>query len=75
MSALYPFEGKILDLDGLRYHYLDEGDGPPVVIVHGNPTWSFYYRDLVRGLRERYRIIVPDHIGCGLSDKPDDSRY
>ncbi len=75
VSALYPFEGKILDLDGLRYHYLDEGDGPPVVMVHGNPTWSFYYRDLVLALRDQYRAVAPDHMGCGRSDKPDDSRY
>ena len=44
-------------------------------MLHGNPTWSFYYRNLVLGLRDTYRTIVPDHIGCGLSDKPDDSRY
>jgi haloalkane dehalogenase len=74
-TSLYPFESRYFDLDGLRYHYLDEGRGEPVVMLHGNPTWSFYYRDLVRGLRDRYRIIVPDHIGCGFSDKPDDSRY
>jgi haloalkane dehalogenase len=74
-ASLYPFEGKTFDLDGLRYHYLDEGAGEPVVMVHGNPTWSFYYRDLVRALRDEYRVIVPDHIGCGLSDKPDDARY
>ena len=75
MSTLYPFEGKFLDLDGLSYHYLDEGAGPTVVMVHGNPTWSFYYRDLVLALRDRYRAIAPDHIGCGRSDKPDDERY
>jgi haloalkane dehalogenase len=51
-------------------HYLDEGDGPPVVMLHGNPTWSFYYRNLVAGLRDRYRCVVPDHLGCGLSDRP-----
>ena len=67
--------GRDLDRGGLRYHYLDEGEGEPVVMVHGNPTWSFYYRRLVEGLRSSYRTIVPDHIGCGLSDKPDDSRY
>jgi cis-3-alkyl-4-acyloxetan-2-one decarboxylase len=67
--------GRDLDRDGLRYHYLDEGEGEPVVMLHGNPTWSFYYRRLVEGLRPSYRTIVPDHIGCGLSDKPDDSRY
>ncbi len=75
VSVPYPFQGKILDLDGLRYHYLDEGSGPPVVMVHGNPTWSFYYRDLVLALRDQYRAVAPDHIGCGRSDKPDDSRY
>src|SRR5271156_197268 len=64
-----------LDLDGVRLHYLDEGTGPPVVMVHGNPTWSYYYRNLVRALRGSHRTIVPDHIGCGRSDKPDDSRY
>lgn len=44
-------------------------------MVHGNPSWSFYYRNLVMALRDRYRCIVPDHIGCGLSEKPDDDRY
>jgi haloalkane dehalogenase len=44
-------------------------------MLHGNPTWSFYYRNLARALRGDYRVIVPDHVGCGLSDKPDDSRY
>ena len=72
---LYPFASHYLDLGGSRYHYLDEGHGEPLVMVHGNPTWSFYYRNLVLGLRDTYRTIVPDHIGCGLSDKPDDSRY
>lgn len=73
--ALYPFEGKRLDLGGVRLHYLDEGAGEPVVMLHGNPTWSFYYRDLVLALRDKYRCVVPDHIGCGLSDKPGDDRY
>ncbi len=71
----YPFKSNYLDLNGLKYHYLDEGKGDPVVMVHGNPSWSFYYRNLVRELRSDYRVIVPDHIGCGLSDKPVDSQY
>jgi haloalkane dehalogenase len=71
----YPFQGHFLDLDGLNYHYLDEGAGEPVVMLHGNPSWSFYYRNLVLSLQDRYRCIVPDHIGCGLSDKPGDDRY
>ena len=48
MSDLYPFENNFLELHGLQYHYLDEGQGDPVVMVHGNPSWSFYYRDLVK---------------------------
>ncbi|MCH7873017.1 MAG: alpha/beta fold hydrolase [Planctomycetes bacterium] len=56
-------------------HYLDEGSGPPLLMLHGNPTWSFYFRDLVKGLRDQYRVIVPDHIGCGLSDKPRQYPY
>jgi haloalkane dehalogenase len=59
----------------MRLHYLDEGHGEPVVLLHGNPTWSFFYRGLVVGLRDSYRTIAPDHVGCGLSDKPDDRRY
>lgn len=74
-KSIYPFEGHYLDRDGLKYHYLDEGSGDPVVMVHGNPTWSIYYRELVKALRDNYRTIVPDHIGCGLSDKPSDDRY
>lgn len=72
---LYPFESHWLERNGLKQHYLDEGRGEPVVMVHGNPTWSFYYRDLIRALRDDHRVIVPDHIGCGLSDKPGDEAY
>jgi pimeloyl-ACP methyl ester carboxylesterase len=74
-SALYPFARRFFTRNGLRLHYLDEGQGEVVVMVHGNPTWSFHYRSLVLALRDSYRAIVPDHIGMGLSDKPDDSRY
>lgn len=69
-AALYPFESHALDLGGVRYHYLDEGHGDPIVMVHGNPTWSFYYRDLVKAFRDTHRVVVPDHVGCGMSDKP-----
>ena len=73
--SLYPFEGHHIEIGGHRYHYLDEGTGDTVVMVHGNPTWSFYYRNLVLALRDRYRTLVPDHIGCGYSDKPSDAQY
>ncbi len=75
VSSLYPFTGRYLDLGDARMHYLDEGSGPPVFLLHGNPTWSFFYRDLVTNLRGRFRAVAPDHIGCGLSDKPAISRY
>ncbi len=72
---IYPFDGNFITLDGHRMHYLDEGAGEPVVMVHGNPTWSFYYRNLVQTLAPTHRCIVPDHIGCGYSDKPKDDAY
>lgn len=75
VNDLYPFAGRFLDLGGVRLHYLDEGAGEPVVMLHGNPTWSFYYRNLVLALRGSHRCIVPDHVGCGLSDKPGDAEY
>jgi cis-3-alkyl-4-acyloxetan-2-one decarboxylase len=64
-----------MTLGGQRYHYLDEGSGPVLLMVHGNPTWSFYWRDLITALRDRYRIVVVDHIGCGLSSKPAANDY
>ncbi len=74
-QSLYPFTSRYLTLDGHRYHYLDEGTGEPLLLVHGNPTWSFYWRKLVLAWRGRYRLIVPDHLGCGLSDKPRSYEY
>jgi haloalkane dehalogenase len=68
--SLYPFESHEALIGGRRMHYLDEGAGPALLLVHGNPTWSFCWRELVRRLRGRYRVVVPDHIGCGLSEKP-----
>ena len=61
---------------GIAMSYLDEGprDGEVVVMLHGNPSWSYYWRTLVAGLSDRYRCIVPDHVGMGLSDKPDDDK-
>jgi haloalkane dehalogenase len=76
-KKLYPFESHWLDVLGNRMHFLDEGPrhAPVVLMLHGNPTWSFYYRNIVLALRDRYRCIVPDHIGCGLSDKPGAAHY
>jgi haloalkane dehalogenase len=74
-KALYPFESHQLDLDGQRYHYVDEGSGEPLLMVHGNPTWSFYWRNLILAFRDRFRAIAVDHIGCGLSSKPQKYPY
>jgi cis-3-alkyl-4-acyloxetan-2-one decarboxylase len=76
--GIYPFDGHRFDRGGgICMNYVDEGprDAPPVVMVHGNPTWSIYYRGLVLALRDRFRCVVPDHVGMGLSDKPGDDRY
>lgn len=73
--SLYPFASHFLTLDAGRYHYLDEGSGETLLLVHGNPTWSFYWRNVVLGLRDHCRLVVPDHMGCGLSDKPGDYDY
>lgn len=76
LKALYPFEPKRFDTGSGALSYLDEGQGDEAVLmVHGNPTWSFFYRNVVLALRARYRCIVPDHLGCGLSDKPQDYDY
>ncbi|MCM2355821.1 MAG: alpha/beta fold hydrolase [Arenimonas sp.] len=72
----YPFTPKTFrHPNGLAQSYLDEGEGETVLMLHGNPSWSYYWRKLVLGLRDRYRCVVPDHIGMGLSDKPDDKAY
>ena len=75
LAHLYPFVSHFADVNGRRCHYLDEGRGQPLVMLHGNPTWSFYYRNLIKKLSPRYRVICPDHIGCGLSEKPSAGQY
>jgi haloalkane dehalogenase len=72
---LYPFEAHYHQLKGYDYHYVDEGSGEPIVMVHGNPSWSFLFRNLILGLRDSYRVLAPDHLGFGLSDKPPKFPY
>jgi haloalkane dehalogenase len=62
-------------VNGFAMHYVDEGRGEPLVMLHGNPTWSFYFRELIKGLSGGYRCIAPDHIGCGLSARPRVTEY
>lgn len=70
--AEYPFESRFFAADGGRMHYLDVGEGPVVVLVHGTPSWSYEWRALIRDLSRDHRVIAPDHVGFGLSDKPTD---
>jgi len=78
----YPFQSHYLQLEDACYHYIDEQDGEEqsdnkevLLFVHGNPTWSFAWRNLIKPLSKKYRCIAVDHIGCGLSDKPQQYRY
>lgn len=75
---LFPYASKYFDRgDGVRMAYIDEGprDAPVLLLVHGNPTWSFYWREMIAAFSQTRRVIVPDHVGCGRSDKPDDAHY
>jgi haloalkane dehalogenase len=72
----YPFDNNFFnDEDGHRLHYVDYGKGDAMLMLHGNPTWSFYYRNLIKSLSGNFRCIALDHIGCGLSDKPQNYDY
>ena len=71
----YPFEPNYAEQDGLRLHYLDEGDGDPVLCLHGEPTWSFLYRRMIPALTRVGRVVAPDYFGFGRSDKPTASGW
>ncbi len=78
---LYPFTSHYQRIGGFQYHYVDEGpenidpNKPVLLLSHGNPTWSFYWREVIKAFRDEYRVIAVDHIGCGLSEKPSDKDY
>lgn len=74
-TAEYPFPSKFRNWNGLKCHYVDEGAGSPLLFVHGNPTWSFAWRKLLQEFKTDHRVLAVDHIGCGLSDKPQDYSY
>lgn len=71
----YPFSAHFLDVKSEKLHYVDEGQGEVILMLHGNPTWSFFYRNLAKHFSKNFRVVVPDHIGCGLSTKPQDYEY
>ena len=71
----YSFQPHYQEVDGLRLHYVDEGSGDPVLLVHGEPTWSYLYRKIIPALAGRARVIAPDLPGFGRSDKPTDRAF
>ncbi len=75
--ALYPWRQNFLNLRGHNLHYVDEGQqhAKTLLMLHGNPTWSFYYRHLIKNFSAHHRCVVPDHMGMGLSDRPQDYAY
>ena len=76
IKDLYPYQPKSLEVNGGHtLSYVDEGQGEPMLMVHGNPTWSFFYRAVIEKFKGDFRTVVPDHIGCGVSDKPQDYEY
>ncbi|MEQ1906426.1 MAG: alpha/beta fold hydrolase, partial [Pirellulaceae bacterium] len=73
---LFPFESKRFQLgEGISLAFVDEGRGDPILMVHGNPTWSFYFHHLIRGMQQTNRCVAVDHVGCGRSDKPQHYNY
>ena len=81
LKKIYPFQSKFLQIEttigNLKMHYIEEGsiEKPTILFIHGNPTWSALFRNLVLGLKNDYHVLAIDHIGCGLSDKPEDYSY
>ena len=71
----FPFRSRFVTIDGQRLHYVDEGKGAPILMLHGNPTWSFLYRRIIEDLRSDFRCIALDHLGFGYSDKPPHGDY
>jgi haloalkane dehalogenase len=67
---LFPVQHRFLELDGARIHYVDEGSGDTLLLLHGNPSWSFLYRKMIPALRDRFRCVALDYPGYGMSDPP-----
>ncbi|MBC9909027.1 alpha/beta fold hydrolase [Chitinophaga varians] len=74
-NGTYPYAPKFSDAPGFRMHYVDEGSGPVVLCLHGEPTWGYLFRHLIAELSRTHRVIVPDHMGFGKSETPADRTY
>ena len=74
-TAEYPFANHFFETSAGKLHYVDEGTGKPIIFLHGNPDWSFSYRQVIKALSKHYRCLAPDYLGFGLSDKPKNYDY
>jgi len=74
-DQLFPFDSRFVDIDGHRIHYVDEGSGPALLFLHGNPTWSFDYSQVIETLRPQFRCVAVDYPGFGLSEAAPGYRY
>ncbi len=74
-GGTWPYQPRFFEHDGVRLHYVDEGQGEPIVLLHGNPTWGYLYRKFIPPLSQGSRCVVPDYMGFGKSDKPLDKPY
>jgi len=74
-DGTFPFKPHFCETAGFRQHYVDEGEGDPIVCLHGEPTWGYLYRNFIPSLSQTHRVIVPDHMGFGKSETPQDREY
>jgi haloalkane dehalogenase len=74
-NGTFPFQPHFCEAAGFRMHYVDEGQGEPIICLHGEPTWGYLYRKFIPPLSKTYRVIVPDHMGFGKSETPQDKEY
>ena len=74
-DGTFPFKPNFKEINGFQMHYVDEGEGEPIVCVHGEPTWGYLYRKFIPPLARSNRVVVPDHMGFGKSDTPQDKPY
>jgi haloalkane dehalogenase len=74
-DGTFPFAPHFTTAPGFRMHYVDEGSGEPIILIHGEPTWSYLYRNFIPALSRRFRVIAPDNMGFGKSETPADADY
>src|SRR5215831_7321155 len=74
-DGTFPFAAHYTSAPGFRMHYVDEGSGEPIILIHGEPTWAYLYRNFIPPLSRRFRVIAPDNMGFGKSETPPEADY